>query len=191
MPGRIGVFGKIAGLGDFLRRDLPPGFAEIWDPWLASVMSESRAQLGASWEEAYASAPIWRFALAPGVAGPAACLGILMPSQDRVGRLFPLTLVTAAAADRAAAALGDDTVLLAWEDAALDTLDASHGPAAFEAARAALRPPEGAAGASLTGTLWRCAEAGPPRAHAGLPDGAAFSSMLAPAGHALAAGRPA
>ena len=37
-------------------------------------------------------APIWRFALAPGVAGPLPMLGVMMPSVDRVGRQFPLTL---------------------------------------------------------------------------------------------------
>ncbi len=40
------------------------------------------------------SAPIWRFTLSPGQAGPNTVLGVLMPSVDRVGREFPLTLVT-------------------------------------------------------------------------------------------------
>ncbi len=39
------------------------------------------------------SAPIWRFTLAPGLAGRYPVFGVLMPSVDRVGRQFPLTLV--------------------------------------------------------------------------------------------------
>ena len=44
------------------------------------------------WSDAYMSAPIWRFTLAPGLAGRAGMLGVFMPSVDRVGRQFPLTL---------------------------------------------------------------------------------------------------
>jgi type VI secretion system protein ImpM len=39
------------------------------------------------------SVPIWRFCLSPGVAGASGVIGVLMPSVDRVGRRFPLTLV--------------------------------------------------------------------------------------------------
>ncbi len=38
------------------------------------------------------SAPIWRFALPPGFAGPSSVFGVLMVSVDKVGRKFPLTL---------------------------------------------------------------------------------------------------
>src|SRR5262249_23889417 len=37
--------------------------------------------------------PIWRFALSPGLCGAGAATGVLMPSVDRVGRYFPLTIV--------------------------------------------------------------------------------------------------
>lgn len=43
------------------------------------------------------SAPIWRFTLGGGLAGKNSAMGVLMPSVDRVGRAFPLTLVTSMA----------------------------------------------------------------------------------------------
>nr|WP_081417744.1 type VI secretion system-associated protein TagF [endosymbiont of Riftia pachyptila] len=49
-------------------------------------------QLGESWLDIYLTSPIWRFALSTGLCGEAAWCGILMPSVDRVGRYFPLTV---------------------------------------------------------------------------------------------------
>ncbi|MDT8345342.1 MAG: type VI secretion system-associated protein TagF [Thermohalobaculum sp.] len=122
--GGFGYYGKIPAQGDFLRRGLTPGFVEPWDRWLQALMLSGRASLGAGWQDAYFSAPIWRFALPGGVCGPAAVAGVLMPSVDRVGRQFPLTLAaeieapSALAAYRAAApAFG------ALEEAALAMLD--------------------------------------------------------------------
>jgi type VI secretion system protein ImpM len=49
--------------------------------------------MGEAWLEAYLTSPIWRFALSAGLCGDAAAAGVLMPSVDRVGRYFPLTIV--------------------------------------------------------------------------------------------------
>ncbi|MCP4043435.1 MAG: type VI secretion system-associated protein TagF, partial [Gammaproteobacteria bacterium] len=51
-----------------------------------------REWLGKHWLDLYLSSPIWRFALAAGVCGPEARTGVLMPSMDKVGRYFPLTI---------------------------------------------------------------------------------------------------
>ncbi len=91
----FGAFGKMPALGDFFRLSPPPGFVEAWDPWLQARLLDLREALGAGWREAYLGAPIWRFTLSPGLAGGAAVLGVLMPSVDRVGRDFPLTLMAA------------------------------------------------------------------------------------------------
>lgn len=93
MAGPWGAFGKIPAMGDFLRSETPPGFVEVWDPWLQAVLLSARRNLGQRWQECYFSAPIWRFTLAQGLAGRLPVLGILMPSVDRVGRQFPLTLM--------------------------------------------------------------------------------------------------
>jgi type VI secretion system protein ImpM len=87
-----GAFGKISAKGDFITRGLPQSFVSPWDTWLSGVIAGSQELLGDAWAQSYLEAPIWRFALAPGLAGPRPVVGILMPSVDRVGRYFPLTL---------------------------------------------------------------------------------------------------
>jgi type VI secretion system protein ImpM len=92
----FGAFGKMPALGDFFRLGVDAAFVAAWDPWLQGTLVQAEADLGLGFEAAYMSAPLWRFALAPGVAGPGAVVGVLMPSVDRVGRRFPLTLVAPA-----------------------------------------------------------------------------------------------
>ena len=89
-----GFFGKIPSHGDFVTRDLPRSFLDVWDMWLQSCIAESKSQLGDGWLNVYLTSPIWRFGLMPGICGPQAAAGILMPSVDRVGRYFPLTIAT-------------------------------------------------------------------------------------------------
>ncbi|NCA71379.1 MAG: type VI secretion system-associated protein TagF [Sphingobacteriia bacterium] len=78
--------------GDFVTRRLPAELLQPWDRWLSESLSASRAQLGEHWLEVYLTSPFWRFVLTPGVAGQGAWAGVLMPSVDRVGRYYPLTL---------------------------------------------------------------------------------------------------
>lgn len=98
MPGAVtaGAFGKIPAHGDFIRLGLPGGFIRAWDRWLQDAMIAARADLGDRWADCYMSAPIWRFSLPAGLAGAQAVSGILMPSVDRVGRQYPLTLALTA-----------------------------------------------------------------------------------------------
>lgn len=90
--GGVGAFGKMPGMGDFLRLNVSARFVQVWDGWLQGAMLAARNSLGDRWNECYLSAPIWRFSLPrlsedlPGVSG------IMMPSVDRVGRQYPLTL---------------------------------------------------------------------------------------------------
>lgn len=87
-----GFFGKVTSHGDFVARRLAPSFQRPWDEWLQSGLRESRLALGATWLATYMSSPIWRFALAPGICGEQGWAGLMMPSVDRVGRHFPLTM---------------------------------------------------------------------------------------------------
>jgi type VI secretion system protein ImpM len=89
----VGLYGKLPTHGDFLRRRVADDFVNAWDPWLQHCMADSRAALGEPWLETYLTSPVWRFALAPHVCGAAPVAGLLVPSVDRVGRYFPLTLV--------------------------------------------------------------------------------------------------
>lgn len=89
----FGAFGKMPSLGDFFRVNVSAAFVQKWDEWLQNGILSARKDLGERWQDCYMSAPIWRFTLSAGLAGPSPVLGILMPSVDRVGRQFPLTLV--------------------------------------------------------------------------------------------------
>jgi len=185
----IGFCGKLPARGDFVTAGLPRGFVEAWYDWLQSVLATSRGALGEDWVPAWLEAPIWRFALSPGICGPDSVLGLWMPSVDRVGRHFPLTFVAIASeADPALMIREGGGFLAAAEELGLealardltpDTLAARLAVAASAAPGNAgtdpeLCPPEGA--------LWW--SAGSPRvprsafATEALPDSAAFVGML-------------
>jgi type VI secretion system protein ImpM len=100
----IGLFGKLPSHGDFLRRRVSDAFVDAWDAWLRECLAESRASLGERWLDVYLTSPAWRFVCASGASGPAPVIGLMVPSVDRVGRFFPLTLV---------AELPDDVSLIA------------------------------------------------------------------------------
>lgn len=121
----FGAFGKMPSLGDFFQLNTPSGFVRAWDAWLQNAMLTSAQASGAAWDAQYMSAPIWRFALSPGLAGAAKAMGVLMPSVDRVGRRFPLALV--AAVDREGPVtldhLSEDETFILLEDLALASLD--------------------------------------------------------------------
>lgn len=53
----------------------------------------SREALGDQWLEHYLVAPVWRFALAPGLLSGEGWLGLWLPSVDRVGRYFPFSVL--------------------------------------------------------------------------------------------------
>ncbi|MGI9418970.1 MAG: type VI secretion system-associated protein TagF [Geminicoccaceae bacterium] len=91
-----GVFGKIPSHGDFVQRSLPPDFVKPWDDWLQAGLASSKDVLGADWLDIYLTSPVWRFALASGLAGNVGAAGLFIPSVDRVGRYFPFTLATLA-----------------------------------------------------------------------------------------------
>lgn len=93
--GPAGWYGKIPALGDFASRRLPTEFTQRWDAWLARAIETSQAALGGAWLDTYLSGPVWRFALSPGLIDAHFWFGVLMPSVDRVGRYFPLTIATA------------------------------------------------------------------------------------------------
>ena len=125
-----GWYGKLPSLGDFASRRLPPAFVEPWDDWLARGLAVWREQSPDGWLDGYLASPSLRFVLMPGVlAGAstedsAAWAGVLMPSVDRVGRYFPLTLASPLPMLPADAAELND--LLGWlqrlGDLALDVL---------------------------------------------------------------------
>jgi len=87
-----GWYGKIPTLGDFVTRHLPLSFVEPWDEWLSVELSEAQQMLGDTWDETWRGAPIACFSLGARVVDERSWHGVLVPSTDRVGRQFPLTI---------------------------------------------------------------------------------------------------
>jgi type VI secretion system protein ImpM len=119
------LYGKLPTKRDFIAMGAPRDFLNIWEPWLQGSVSASQAILGEQWQQAFLRAPIWRFWLGADLCGTAV-LGAFMPSLDRVGRYFPLTLF--ACADQEAAIPppeldSQDQWFKAAEDFLISTLD--------------------------------------------------------------------
>ncbi|MCD9149643.1 type VI secretion system-associated protein TagF [Pseudophaeobacter sp. MA21411-1] len=127
-------------VGDFFRSNVPPGFVRVWDAWLQQVLLTAQTQYGDQFDPHYMSAPLWRFTLAAGAAGPSKVMGVLMPSVDRVGRRFPLTLVVPL--DGSAAPAQDhfqaSTLFEQMENIALSTLEKDISKSGLETDLAAL-----------------------------------------------------
>jgi type VI secretion system protein ImpM len=87
-----GFYGKLPAKGDFLTRNLPRDFIDCWDEWLQAGMNASRQALGEAWLQTYLTSPLWRYVLPPGICGASAWAGVVMPSMDKVGRYFPMTV---------------------------------------------------------------------------------------------------
>jgi len=89
---RCGLYGKVPSKRDFIAIATPREFLSVWEPWMQSGLSASRHSLGEDWQQAFLTAPIWRFWLGAELCGQTV-IGAFMPSLDGVGRYFPLTLV--------------------------------------------------------------------------------------------------
>jgi type VI secretion system protein ImpM len=194
-----GWYGKIPALGDFASRRLPPDFVQPWDAWLQQAMRAGRAALDEAWQAAYLNCPVWRFGLLPGVCGRTGWAGIMLPSVDKVGRYFPLTVAVALAPQPAmlAAVFAAHDWFGAIEqaalaslrlDATLDEFERALAAAPYRAAPAAAAASEAAAcarhalsGAATGKSLWWRGEAGAGAAVlecAGLPPPGRFALLL-------------
>jgi type VI secretion system protein ImpM len=88
---RCGLFGKLGAKRDFIALSTPRSFMEAWEPWVQSSLSASRYQLGERWQQAFLTAPLWRFWLGAEICGTTV-VGAIMSSLDGMGRYYPLTL---------------------------------------------------------------------------------------------------
>ncbi len=174
-----GFYGKLPARGDFVCQALPAAFTRPWDGWLAGVIGASQNTLGADWVAAWLEAPVWRFALASGVAGAAAVVGVMLPSVDRAGRYFPLCFAALFPETTSRQAGGDADWLDRCEAAGRAALEQDAPPDQLAALMGA--PPDHAPDLAHGSAFWT--EGGPrvPAGHLrfpGLPDPDAFLAML-------------
>lgn len=131
-----------------MSRRVPPDVGQAWDAWLTDFTVTVRAAAGAAWPDAWLTAPLWHFALGRGVAGGSGQAGVLMASVDRVGRMYPFTIIGPA----------DGVPPAAWSDRVealiLDALEDSFDPAALEAALTRLGPPRATTPIGAGRTEW-------------------------------------
>lgn len=88
----IGFYGRLPMQSDLVSGNLPTEFITPWQNWLQNALAVSREDLGLTWLNSYLTTPIWRFILSAGLCGDSAWAGILMPSVDKAGNYFPLTV---------------------------------------------------------------------------------------------------
>ena len=116
----IGYYGKLPTHGDFVNYNLPRCFTEVWDQWLQECLVYWRKTFQGDWMVNYLTMPAHRFILSPGIAGETHWYGVLLPSRDRAGRLFPFTVCIPLPAD------GTDPIKLHGSNQAwLDQLEAT------------------------------------------------------------------
>ena len=198
-----GWYGKLPALGDFASRRLPPDWIEPWDHWLASGLHQLREAAPEAWLDNYLASPAWRFALLPGAlparAGDGLRVGVLVPSVDRVGRYFPLVVVSeplprpsdgaqVAALWHWAGQLEYIAVQALQDDWSAEALDAALAAAPLPVFLAADSPVPPALTALLSQAAWDglqgCSlwlhDGGQPQVHAALPTGAAFAALFHP-----------
>ncbi|MDO9600216.1 MAG: type VI secretion system-associated protein TagF [Azoarcus sp.] len=148
-----GWYGKLPALGDFASRRLPHGFVSAWDAWLQRGMAYSQEHLGPAWLDTFLTAPVWGFVLGARTLDTQTWAGIVLPSVDRVGRYFPLTLC--AALPRIAFDGEALAALQRWmddlEQAARAGLDPQVSLEGFDAAFAGVLPPSFASPAMTDG----------------------------------------
>lgn len=79
-----GYFGKLPTTGDFVSRGLPDGFRRSWDAWLTRWIAPLQRD-GSTFPPGGL-----RFRL---VSGSRLAAGVILPSEDSAGRLFPFSLL--------------------------------------------------------------------------------------------------
>lgn len=176
--GTIGWYGKLPSRGDFVGRGLPASFRREWDGWLQRGIALAATTFGSTVVRArLESFAPWRYVVLPAV--EEVWCGIVVPSHDRVGRVFPLTI--AQCCEVAVQAAEVATRLEALADAAMEGMEALEAAIAelqrlgFAANPAAVEWPT--APASVWWPVTAASDV-PPRTAAWPPDAQLLNEML-------------
>lgn len=156
-----GFFGKLPSHGDFISRRVPSELLGPWEAWLDAGLEQSREFFGDAWLETYLSSPIWCFCGSAGCCGDRPFCGLVMPSVDRLGRHYPLSILAPLGARDLPCEIAAETK--GWfnrmEALALSCLDDGFDFAVFDAELAAtVLPAADSAGSTLDMPI---GEAGP------------------------------
>lgn len=183
---RVGFYGKLPARGDFVRENLRRDFVDNWDAWWQRGLAALQDERQQEWQEAWLEAPVWRFVLPPGLCGKSGVLGLWMPSVDRGGRYFPLTIAATAEVDWAPHLAAMMPFLDEAEQLGLDALELDLPPAEVQARILAAFATEMAGGAAPSlapGDAAWWTEGGPrvvARLETGkvLPEGERFAALI-------------
>ena len=150
---KLGVMGKHPGYGDFLQSGVSEHVVEAMNGWLDASLPPLRDQIGEDWGPFWDAGQDLRFWIGRAVLGRSVA-GILHPSQDRVGRRYPLLFLVEGA--DISLPLGEESEQGAWDAMAdqLERMEAGQGAAALLTGAKLEIPAEDAATAGLGPTLW-------------------------------------
>ena len=87
----FGLYGKLPSVGDFIGRGFSPELRHALDGLLQSALATSISD-GMHPHTLFENAPSFVLSVRPGVLCASGFVGGIVPSQDRVGRLFPFCL---------------------------------------------------------------------------------------------------
>ncbi len=154
MGAQIGVMGKHPGFGDFVQAGLSKDTHDALMAWLDRTLARVQDEAHMDWKAWWAEAQGLRFWLGRDVLGvPVA--GVLRPSRDKVGRVYPLIL---AAENVSLLVPGDGgaTDQTPWEalEAHLDAMQPGKGGASLLEGLTLDLPAEGEAERALGPTIW-------------------------------------
>ncbi len=148
----LGLMGKHPGYGDFLQWGLSEHTLDHLNAWCDATLPPLRDQMGQGWGAFWDTAQDLRFWIGRAVLGQT-LVGVYRPSRDKVGRRFPLIVLSEGAAVAAPMADGDQTP---WEaiEAHVSRMQPGQGARALmENARVEL-PAEDEELAAVGPTLW-------------------------------------
>ncbi len=87
-----GYYGKLPQRGDFVSGKIPTTFKNTWDDWAQQLVIANNELQQQGSAQPWFHLPVYRFYLSSMIAGDNAWVGVMLPSADSVGRLFPFCL---------------------------------------------------------------------------------------------------
>ncbi len=89
--GEVGCFGKLPLSPEFIRVNAKGSTLQDFDQWMQEGLLWCRAKLGPQWRNDFLKSESWNF-LFQVPKRKEWLIGVMMPSQDKAGRGFPMTL---------------------------------------------------------------------------------------------------